>query len=223
MTTDLNQDDQVGLISPSLPEGVQWLETATCERGFSLRTQILTAQRHRMGGSLLACLMMICSNGPSLHEKEEVEKFLLAVVARFKAFKKRVPCNSFVGKRPQRASASKAKSSVLSQLSGLENVVFNDFIHDELDSEDVSEQRASASLPDSVPRESEEERAAREADEMDALDAVGDYEADPTVMLEDVPPDIVFKTLKVSYACVPVLVFARVCVCKRARDVDMCS
>ena len=25
----------------------------------------------------LACLMMICSNGPSLHEKEEVEKFFL--------------------------------------------------------------------------------------------------------------------------------------------------
>ena len=61
------------------------------------------------------------------------------------------------------ASASKAKSSVLSQLSGLENVVFNDFINDELDSEDVSEQRASASLSDSVPTESEEERAAREA------------------------------------------------------------
>jgi hypothetical protein len=30
-------------------------------------------------------------------------------------------------------SASKAKSSVLSQLSGLENVVVNDFIDDELD------------------------------------------------------------------------------------------
>ena len=58
---------------------------------------------------------------------------------------------------------------------------------------------------------------------MAALDAVGNYEADPIVMLEDVPQDIVFKTLKVSYACVPVLVFARVCVCKRARDVDMCS
>ena len=176
-----------------------------------------------MGDSLLACLMMICSNGPSLHEKEEVEKFLLAVVARFKAFKKRVPSNSFVGKRPQGASASKAKSSVLSQLSGLENVVFNDFIDDELDSEDVSEQRASASLPDSVPIESEEERAAREADEMAALDAVGDYEADPNVMLEDVPQDIVIKTLKVSCACVPVLVFACVCVFVRARDVDMCS
>jgi hypothetical protein len=81
----------------------------------------------------------------------------------------------------------------------------------------VSEQRASASLPDSVPIESEEERAAREADEMAALDAVGDYEADPNVMLEDVPQDIVIKTLKVSCACVPVLVFACVCVCACTR------
>jgi hypothetical protein len=211
-------DDSLRKLLPELVilieiEGVQWLETATCERGFSLRTQILTAQRHSMGDSLLACLMMICSNNPSLHEKEEVEKFLLAVVARFKAFKKRVPSYSN-SQRPQRASASKAKSSVLSQLSGLENVVFND---DELDSEDLSEQRASASLPDSVPIESEEERAAREADEMAALDSVGDYEADPNVMLEEVPQDIVIKTLKVSCACVLVLVIACVCVCACAR------
>jgi hypothetical protein len=147
----------------------------------------------------------------------------IAVVARFKAFKKRVSSKTCGGKRPQRVSASKAKSSALSQLSGLENVVFNDFIDDEFHSEDVSEQRASASLPDSVPIESEEERAAREADEMAALDSVGDYEADPTVMLEDVPQDIVIKTLKVSCACVAVLMFVCVCVCVRARDVDMCS
>ena len=50
-----------------------------------------------------------------------------------------------------------------------------------------------------------------------ALDAVGDYEADPNVMLEDVPQDIVIKTLKVSCACVPVLVFACVCVCACTR------
>ncbi len=131
------------------------------------------------------------------------------------------------GKRPQHASASKAKSSVLSQLSGLENVVFNDFINDELDSEDVSEQRASASLTDSVPIESEEDSSARETDEMAEFDAVWDYEADPNVMVEDVPQDIVIKTLKVSCACVPVLVFVCVCVCVcvcvRARDVHMCS
>jgi len=148
----------------------------------------------------------------------EVQKCLHAVVARFKAFKKRVPSMSSVGNRPQRASSSKAKSSVLSELSGLENVVFNDFIDDVLDSEDVSvsEQRASASLPDSVQIESAEERAAREQDEMAAFDAVGDYEADPTETMEDVPQDIVFKTLKVSCAFVAVLVFACVC-CVRAQ------
>jgi hypothetical protein len=144
------------------------------------------------------------------HQWLDFRKFLLAVVARFKAFKTRVPSNSCGGKRPQRVSASKAKSSVLSQLSSLENVVFNDFIDDELDSEDVSEKRASASLPDSVPIESE--RAACEAAEMTVIDAVRDYEADPNVMLEDVPQDIVIKTLKVSCACVPVLVFVCVCV-----------
>ncbi len=81
---------------------------------------------------------------------------------------------SSVGKRPQRASASKAKSSVLSELSGLENVLFS------------------------------------EEDEIAALDAVGDFVADATVMLEDVPQDIVIKTLKVSG------------VCARARAVYMC-
>jgi hypothetical protein len=39
---------------------------------------------------------------------------------------------------------------------------------------------------DSVPIESEEERAAHEQDEIAALDAVGDYDANATVMLEDV-------------------------------------
>jgi hypothetical protein len=78
-------------------------------------------------------------------------------------------------------------------------------------------------LPDSVPIESEEEHAAREADEMAALDTVRDYEADPNRKLEDVPQDIVIKTLKVSCACVPVLVRVCVCVYVRARDVDMCS
>jgi hypothetical protein len=59
-------------------------------------------------------------------------------VARFKGFKKRVQSKG-CGAHPQLVSASKAKSSVLSQLSGLENVVFNDFIDKEIDSEDVSE------------------------------------------------------------------------------------
>jgi hypothetical protein len=69
----INMDDSLRKILPDLVllieiEGVQWLETATCERGFSLRARILTAQRHRMGDSLLACLMMICApRGPRGH------------------------------------------------------------------------------------------------------------------------------------------------------------
>jgi hypothetical protein len=178
-------------------------------------------------------------NGPSLDQKElsEVVNFLLAVIARFKAFKTvHVFCRqttpacvcvqghmmmmsfncSYRNKNEPTAiypSLGYSPSSVLSELSGLENVVCNDFMDDVLDSEYVSEQRASASLPDSVPIELEEERAAREADEMAALDAVGDYEADATVMLEDVPKDIVIKILKVWCAWVSVLVFSRVCVC----------
>ena len=39
-------------------------------------------------------------------------------------------------------------------------------------------------LSDSVPIESDKERASREADQMAVIDAVGDDEADPNVMLE---------------------------------------
>jgi hypothetical protein len=79
-------DDSLRKLLPDLVilieiEGVQWLETATCERSFSLRTQILTVQRYSIGDSLLACLMMMCSNGPSLNQKEEVEKFLLSLLS----------------------------------------------------------------------------------------------------------------------------------------------
>ena len=183
-------------------EGVQWLESATAERGFSLRTLILTAQRYSMGDSLLACLMMIVSNCPSLDQKEGVEKLLLSAIARFKDFKKRVPSRLFTGKRP-RASSGAATSSVLSQLSGLDNVVYNDFIDDEVDSDD--EKPASASLPDPVLIESEEDRLSREADAIDALEAVGDYVPDGTVMVEDVPRDINLKTLKVCRACTAVV------------------
>ena len=98
----------------------------------------------------------------------------------------------------------------------------NDFTDDEFDSEEVSEQRASASLPDSVATESEEERAAREADEMAALDAVRDYEADPNVMLEDVPSRHRHQDSE-GVVCMCSCVGVRVCVFVRARNVDMCS
>ena len=145
-----------------------------------------------------------------------MEKFLLAVVARSRLSRRGCRPTPTLND-PSVRERPRPNPLSLNQLWSLENVVFNDFIDDELDSEDVSEQRASASLPDSVPKESEEERAAREADEMAVLDAVGHYEADPNVMVQDVSQDIVIKTLKVLCACVPVLVFACVCVCACTR------
>ena len=131
---------------------------------------------------------------------------------------RRVPFMSSVGKRPRRASASKAESSVMSEISGPENVVFNHFIDDVLDSVDVSvsEQRASASLPDSVPIETEEECAAREEDEMAALDAVGDYEADPC----DAGGCVSRHCLQdyEGVVCMCCCVCFCVCVCARARE-----
>jgi hypothetical protein len=96
--------------------------------------------------------------------------------------------------RPQRASASKAKSSVLSHLSGLENVVFNDFIDNELDSEDVSEQRASASfLLEDVPQD---------------------------IVIKTLKVSCACVPVLV-FACVCVCVCVRARAC--ARDVDVCS
>ena len=100
-----------------------------------------------MGDSLLACLMMICSNGPSLHQRRRRWTIFFLLSLRDSRLSKRKCRPGLLQENDPGASssASKTKSSVLSQLSGLENVLFNDFIEDELDSEDVSELSASAS------------------------------------------------------------------------------
>ena len=56
---------------------------------------------------------------------------------------------------------------------------------------------------------------------MAALDAVRDYEADPNVMLEDVPQDIVIKTLK-SVVCMCSCVGVCVCVFVSVRATSIC-
>ena len=95
----------------------------------------------------------------------------------------------------------------------------------------MSKQRASASLPDSVPIEFEEERAAREEDAMAALDAVGDYKAYATVMLEGASRHCLLQDSEgvvcmCCYVCVVCVCMCCcvgvVCVCARTRR-RMCS
>jgi len=60
-------------------EGVQWLETATCKRGFSLHTQILTAQRHRMADSLLSYLIPVPTAHRCMRRRRWRNFFLLSL------------------------------------------------------------------------------------------------------------------------------------------------
>ena len=79
-----------------------------------------------------------------------------------------------------------------SQLSGLEDVVFNDFIKDDFIPEgDGQVASGSASLPDPVALETEEQRLEREQNERDVLEALGDYKCDARMSVENVP--VLFK------------------------------
>ena len=54
--------------------------SATCERGFSIRTLTKTGQRYSLGGSLLSALMMIDMNAPDIQAVHEVKALILESV-----------------------------------------------------------------------------------------------------------------------------------------------
>ena len=69
------------------------MESATCERGFSIRTlttKFKTGQRYSLGDSLLAALMMIDLNGPDIEAVDEVKEVILESVNVWKNSKKRM-------------------------------------------------------------------------------------------------------------------------------------
>jgi hypothetical protein len=56
------------------------MESATCERVFSIRTRTKTGQRYWLGESLLAALMIIDLNGPDIEAVDEVKALILESV-----------------------------------------------------------------------------------------------------------------------------------------------
>ena len=88
-------------------------------------------------------------------------------------------------------------NEVYSQLSGLEDVASNDFIKYAFISEgDGQVASGSASLPDPVALETEEQRLEKEQNERDFLEALGDYRCDAVMSVENVPAVVNIKTLK---------------------------
>ena len=133
------------------------MESATCKRGFSIRTLTKTAQRYSLGDSLLAAVMMIDMNGPDFEAVNEVKELILEFLKVWKNYKKWNARGSTAGVTRGSRSAQ-GTSNVYSQLSGLENVVFNDFIKDDFIPEaDAQVVSGSVSLPDPVVVETEEQ------------------------------------------------------------------
>ena len=76
-------------------------------------------------------------------------------------------------------------------------MVFNDFIKDDFIPEGHGQVRSgSASLPDPVALETEEQTHEREQNERDVLDVLGEYKCDAGMSVENVPAIVNIKTLK---------------------------
>ena len=76
-----------------------------------------------MGDSLLAALIMIDMNGPDIEAVDEVKALILEPVNVWKNYQK------WVTSRGSATRSSNTTRKVYSQISGLENVIFNYFIN----------------------------------------------------------------------------------------------
>ena len=105
----------------------------------------------------------------NIQDVDEVKTLILESVNVWKNYKKRVPSRDSQGSRVPRIAQT--TRNVYSQLSGLEDVTFNDFIKDYFIPEgDGQVASGSVSLPDPVPLETEEQRLESEQNERDVLD-----------------------------------------------------
>ena len=66
--------------------GVQWMESATCERGSSIRTLTKIGQQYSLGDSLHAALMMIDLNGPDIKAVDEAKALIIESVNVWKNY-----------------------------------------------------------------------------------------------------------------------------------------
>ena len=127
--------------------------------------------------SLLAALMIIDMNGPDIEAADEVKALILESVNVWKNYKKRVPSRGRQGARAPRSAH--ATMNVYSEVSGLEDVSFNDFIKDDFIPEGHGQVTSdSASLPDSVALQTEEQTLKSEQNERDVPETLGEYKCD---------------------------------------------
>ncbi len=153
------------------------------------------AVQYVVDAAMRSTLMMMDTNGPDIQAVDEVKALILESVNTWKNYEKWVPSKGSQGTRAPRSAH--ATRNVNSQLSGLEDVVFNDFIKvDFIPQGDGQVASGSASLPDPVALETEEQTLEREENERDVLEALGEYKCDAGMSVENVPAVVKIQTLK---------------------------
>jgi hypothetical protein len=142
---------------------VQFLETAICERGFSVMARTKRDQRTTMGSTLLDLSIRIELNGPCLSDKESVLQLCTEAVAGFKSEKQRCPDRTSAGIARTKRS-ERPVGDALSLLLG--DAIFNDDIPSSDDEEEGRMPQVRVPCPQPVDqeqkkRDEEEELAAR--------------------------------------------------------------
>lgn len=177
---------------------VLWLQTASCERGFSLRTKIKTSQRASMQNTLLDILMMVCSNGPPMTPEnvEPIKQIVSRAVQRFTHHRNRCPQRSSTAQRRKRTQGS---SDVLAELRGLEYALFNDstdegFSQEKRESDDDEGQQVMFGDAEHVDLQEQEEEDNRNAEA--AYKAVPPYAPDQNTTVLAAPDRLTNTTLK---------------------------
>lgn len=163
---------------------ILWLETAECERGFSVRTQIKTKHRASMNNVLLDALMRLTMNGPSLDNKEGLRTLIVAAVQLYKSVRNRFPQRSGAG--VARTHDTHQGGGAFAALKGYADLA-------EAASRLVEQDQPSRSIsPRDIVPEVNEQREDRDM-ERTQLDAVPAYVPDAEwKVLELLPEDVAF-------------------------------
>ena len=182
-------------------DAVAPLNTACCERGFSLANNIKTDLRNRMKTQLLNSLMQCNLNGPDMNDEEGMEDLLRSAFATWCLAKNRMPQRSSKKPRPGRRKAVESLKAM-----------FKRMIDD--DEEPESDEEGADEAGDEAEEADEVGEAEAEADEAQQMDAVGPFpfdhadfcNADGDVLLEplaapdmDDPSQLKGKLIGIKY------------------------
>lgn len=171
LTSTACQEQCPNCIQLLLRKMVLWLQTATCERGFSARTLIKTKERASTGNTLLDILMMVYLNGPDLADKDSCSKLIGRAVMAFLDHTNRYPARSSRGIK--RRKCKPIGIDAITALAGHADALYND-------NQDTDEEADASKNQEQQEEEEEEEEDTTMTleDEQRLLEMVDNYKGE---------------------------------------------